>query len=67
MTREEIVSAFSELKELVKGMKIPAHRTADPHWLNKSLGVYNSNHPNYSKAMEVIKKLLASGVRSEPK
>ena len=67
MTREEIVAAFDELRILLKGMKIPEHRRDNPFWLEKNLGGLNEAHTNYNPAMQVIKKLLAAGARSEPK
>lgn len=67
VTRDEIVTAFVELKTLLKGMKVPEHRKDNPHWLEKNLGTFNKDNPNYKSAMEVVEKLLAAGARSLPK
>lgn len=62
MTRQEIQQAFSDLRPLVKKMDVPSFRQESIPWLSKNLGDRNSAHPDYSRAMEIIDRLLRAGV-----
>jgi hypothetical protein len=57
---------FDELRKLMKGMKLPAHRKmlatlSNVEWLVKNLGEYNNTHPNYQKAIQLAKNILELG------
>jgi len=46
-----------ELSPILDSMDIPETRKEDLGWLNRNLGIRNSNHPEYEKAMSLIKEL----------
>lgn len=46
-----------ELKILLEHMDIPAERANDKLWLMRNLGVKNKAHPDFNRAMELIKKM----------
>jgi len=54
------------LQKTLKGMKLPVHRKTDINpqklqWLKKNLGKFNSEHKNYTEAMELIEILIKRG------
>lgn len=61
MKPDQVVLA-TELRKTVKGMEIPSFRIRDLHWLNKNLGKRNANHPEFNKAMGLIRQLMTQGV-----
>lgn len=42
------------LHSLIEGMDVPSLRKSDIGWLNRNLGVRNSNHPNFEKAKSIV-------------
>ncbi len=66
MSTEEIKALFEELKVALNGLDVPAYRKTSIHWLSRNLAVRNSNHANYPKAAEIVEKLRAAGVSTEP-
>lgn len=66
MTNEEINLLFAELKELLSDMDIPDYRKTSVQWLSKNLAARNSKNVNFTKADEIVKKLRAAGINSEP-
>lgn len=53
---------LDQLRTLTAGMDLPDFRKDDPKWLAKHMGARNSNHPNFSKASELIKELMKMGL-----
>jgi len=49
-----------ELNELLDKMDIPDNRRNDIPWLSRNLGIRNSNHPDYSRASNIIKAIMKS-------
>lgn len=47
-----------ELDEILEDMDVPAMRMRDMGWLNRNLGVRNGDHPDFKRAMELIKDSL---------
>lgn len=47
-----------ELQQCLNAMDVPAQRLTDLKWLSRNLGINNSKHPLYEKAMELIKSNL---------
>lgn len=58
--REKIID---EILQLIRKMKIPSYRksarsTDNMRWLNRNLGTYNTDHPNYNRVMELLSKIV---------
>jgi hypothetical protein len=53
---------LDQLNELMAGMDLPSYRKEDPKWLLKNLAVRNSEHPNFSKAKEMLRSLVKMGL-----
>lgn len=66
MSQEEILALFAELKVLLSDMDVPVFRKTSVHWLSRNLAARNSSHVNYARAAEVIEKLRAGGIATEP-
>ena len=49
---------MDELELILDSMDIPEMRRQDLGWLNRNLAVRNSNHPDFMRAMQLIKELL---------
>lgn len=47
-----------ELMTMLIDMDIPAKRTSDIGWLKRNLGIRNSEHPNFNRAIELLTKEL---------
>lgn len=67
MTNEErlleIDNQLAELKKCYHGMDLPDHRkmvnTLDNlRWVDKNMGVRNSNHPRFKEAKDIISRLI---------
>jgi hypothetical protein len=52
---------MDELHELLSTMLVPLFRRDDLPWLNRNLGIMNREHPDYPRAMEIIKLKLREG------
>ena len=48
------------LKLILDKMDVPETRKTDFGWLNRNLGVRNKEHPDFERAMQIIKSLLWS-------
>lgn len=48
------------LKLILDKMDVPEQRKTDFGWLNRNLGVRNKEHPDFERAMQIIKSLLWS-------
>lgn len=46
---------YDKLKILLDDMIVPNERKSDIRWLAKNLAIRNSEHPNFSEAMKIIK------------
>ena len=46
-----------ELEDLLCDMDVPDQRINDYGWLRRNLGINNSNHPQFRRAMDILKKL----------
>lgn len=60
--KEELVRKLDELEALVENMDVPMFKRRNARWLSRNLDIRNSAHPDYDKAMVLIKELLANGV-----
>lgn len=60
--KDEVRDMLLELERALNGMDVPQYRKNNPKWLNKNLGIRNKDHPNFSKAQELIKKLVKLGL-----
>jgi hypothetical protein len=54
---------LEQLQTLIRTMELPFYRKAvvDKHgllWLARNMGMRNSDHPKYSDAVELLKKVL---------
>lgn len=49
-----------ELHRYLNSMDIPKLRFNDVNWLDRNIGINNSNHPNFLIASWLIKKLKVS-------
>ena len=61
--KPEIEAKIEELEQTLKGMDVPTERKRSIPWLMRNLGVRNSGHKNYAKAMQIVTELNAKGVR----
>jgi len=52
---------LDRLRELTNDMDVPEYRKDSPRWLARNLGIRNKEHPNYSKAKELISYLIKTG------
>jgi len=62
------VQQDTQLRDLLRGMDLPAHRKENfsvhnLRWLSRNLSVRNSDHQHYGEAAERIKQLLKEGGR----
>ena len=48
------------LKLILDKMDVPEKRKTDWGWLSRNLGVRNKEHPDFERAMQIIKSLLWS-------
>lgn len=53
----------AEVLRLISKMHLPSRRkhaesTENLRWLNRNLGIQNSEHPNFNAAMELLKELI---------
>jgi hypothetical protein len=46
------------LNKILDTMDIPENRKNDLNWLRRNLGVRNSSHPDFNKAVVLIKIVL---------
>jgi hypothetical protein len=46
------------LSKLLNDMDVPEQRKTDFRWLNRNLGIRNSEHPNFRESMNIIQKFL---------
>lgn len=46
-----------ELENILMHMDIPKLRIKDLNWLNRNLAINNSNHPDFEKAINLIKQI----------
>jgi hypothetical protein len=53
---------LEQLRDLTIGMDLPAFRRTDPKWLLKNLAIRNADHPNFSKAKELVEDLVKMGL-----
>lgn len=51
------MQAVNELQEILKTMDVPKGRKWDMGWLRRNLAVRNSEHPQFARAMELVRKL----------
>ena len=49
---------MSELKEILDSMDVPEFRKSDFGWLGRNLGIRNNSHPQFNRAIELIKESL---------
>lgn len=61
--KPEIQAKIEELGSVLKGMDVPPERRQSIPWLMRNLGVRNSGHKNFAKAMQIITDLNRMGVR----
>jgi hypothetical protein len=59
----EYLQKLTEIEKLITKMDLPTHRKSVKHnddvrWLKNNLGVRNSKHKNYSKAMELLVSVI---------
>lgn len=60
--KDSTKALLDQLRALTNGMDVPEFRREDPKWLAKHLGIRNKDHPNYSKAAELISDLVKMGL-----
>ena len=46
----------NELQQLLERMDVPTLRRNDMGWLTRNLGIRNSEHPDFNRAIELIKQ-----------
>jgi hypothetical protein len=59
---EEVEKKFVELENLVENMNVPSFRTRSVSWLFRNLGMQNSGHPDFERAMSIVRELKKMGV-----
>lgn len=52
-----------ELTDILMTMNIPLYRIDDLHWLARNLGIRNSTHPQFEKAMKILRSLLGDKMK----
>lgn len=52
-----MITKEQELKLILNKMNVPEGRKSDLGWLGRNLAIRNSNHPDFNRAMELIKEL----------
>lgn len=52
-----------ELEEILATMDIPSYRIDDLQWLARNLGMRNSTHPQFEKAMKILRSLLGDKMK----
>jgi hypothetical protein len=60
--KPEIEAKLEELHRLTSKMDVPVTRRTSVHWLARNLAIRNSGHPNFPRAMELVKELIRIGV-----
>lgn len=54
-----IIEMAFELKNTLDKMDVPEARKTDFGWLLRNLGIRNSNHPDFEKAIGLIREFQA--------
>ncbi len=54
MDKEQLID---ELQNVLIGMDVPNQRKKDIRWLNRNLAINNQDHPNFLKAVWILKQL----------
>jgi|LakMenE01Jun11ns_1017448.scaffolds.fasta_scaffold9656824_2 hypothetical protein len=54
MDKEQLID---ELQNVLIGMDVPNQRKKDIGWLNRNLAINNQDHPNFLKAVWILKQL----------
>jgi len=52
--KEKDCGSIRELASILTDMDVPSMRMNDMRWLSRNLGVRNSKHPDFKRAMELI-------------
>jgi len=52
-----------ELTDILMTMNIPLYRINDLQWLAKNLAARNSTHPQFEKAMKILRSLLGDKMK----
>lgn len=52
-----------ELTEILMTMNIPLYRIDDAQWLFRNLAIRNSTHPQFEKAMKILRSLLSNKMK----
>ena len=55
MTTENM---WQELRDILSNMEIPLDRFDDIFWLNRNIGIRNSQHPDIQEARNLIRNIL---------
>jgi hypothetical protein len=55
--KEEVVSPFDRLQQILETMDVPEMRKGDVRWLMRNIQIRNSAHPEIDEAMKLLKKL----------
>lgn len=55
MTTENM---WQELRDILSNMEIPPDRFDDIFWLNRNIGIRNSQHPDIGEARNLIRDIL---------
>jgi hypothetical protein len=54
---------MNSLLEILNTMDVPEKRKTDLAWLSRNLFIRNKNHPQFNKAIELIKKKIDSSLK----
>jgi hypothetical protein len=47
-----------QLNKILQTMDVPKSRFSDYNWLLRNLFIRNSEHPNFRKAVDLIKRII---------
>ena len=54
----EAIFKYTRLQNILNSMVVPKLRKDDFKWLLRNLEIYNSHHPQYEEAINLIKELM---------
>jgi hypothetical protein len=58
MNENQYLQALNNIEEIAKSMDVPAQRVRDIHWLNRNVGIRNSEHPRFAELLDKLKETI---------
>ena len=57
--------ARDELNDILIHMEIPERRLGDMGWLSRNLGINNGRHPDFERAIQLVRVIRGAEVRAD--